>query len=42
MMLAATAGAYAGACLGRRVPALWLRAGIVAAGLLMAFMFFRS
>src|SRR5215831_2637015 len=42
MMLAATAGSYAGAHLGRRVPALCLRAGIVATGLTMAFLFFRS
>jgi len=42
MMLAATAGSYTGARLGKRVPALCLRAGIVATGLIMAFLFFRS
>jgi hypothetical protein len=42
MMLAATAGGYAGARLGRRVPALWLRACIVAVGLIMAFLFLRD
>jgi uncharacterized membrane protein YfcA len=42
MMLAATAGSYAGARLGRRVPTLCLRVGIVATGLIMAFLFFRN
>lgn len=40
MMLAATAGGYAGARLARRIPAPWLRAGIVATGLVMAGLFF--
>ncbi|MDF1481359.1 sulfite exporter TauE/SafE family protein [Extensimonas sp. H3M7-6] len=40
MMLAATAGGYGGARLARRIPAPWLRAGIVATGLVMAGLFF--
>ncbi|SER10611.1 sulfite exporter TauE/SafE family protein [Giesbergeria anulus] len=40
MMLAATAGGYAGARLARRIPAQWLRAGIVLTGLVMAALFF--
>jgi uncharacterized membrane protein YfcA len=42
MMLTATVGGYAGARLGRRVPTLCLRVGIVATGLIMAFLLFRS
>ncbi len=42
MMLAATVGGYAGARLARRAPALCLRVGIVATGLVMAFLFFRA
>ena len=40
MMLAATAGGYTGARLARRIPAPWLRAGIVLTGLAMAALFF--
>ena len=40
MMLAATAGGYGGARVARRIPALWLRWGIVATGLVMAGLFF--
>lgn len=40
MMAAATAGGYGGARLARRIPAHWLRAGIVATGLVMAAIFF--
>lgn len=40
MMLAATAGGYGGARLARRIPAAWLRAGIVLTGLVMAGVFF--
>lgn len=40
MMVAATAGGYAGARVARRIPAPWLRAGIVATGLVMAALFF--
>lgn len=40
MMLAATAGGYVGARLARRIPAQWLRAGIVFTGLVMAALFF--
>ncbi|MDA8444417.1 sulfite exporter TauE/SafE family protein [Paracidovorax valerianellae] len=40
MMVAATAGGYGGARLARRIPAPWLRAGIVATGLGMAAAFF--
>lgn len=42
MALAATAGGYFGARLGRRIPAKWLRAGIVATGAVMAALFFRG
>lgn len=42
MALAATAGGYAGARVGRRIPAPWLRGGIVATGLVMAGLFFRG
>ena len=40
MMVAATAGGHAGARLARRLPAPWLRGGIVATGLVMAVLFF--
>jgi uncharacterized protein len=40
MMLAATAGGYFGARVARRIPAAWLRGGIIATGLLMALLFF--
>ncbi|RYF79003.1 MAG: sulfite exporter TauE/SafE family protein [Comamonadaceae bacterium] len=40
MMVAATLGGYGGARVARRIPAPWLRAGIVATGLVMAGLFF--
>lgn len=40
MMLAATVGGYGGARVARRIPAQWLRAGIVVTGLVMAALFF--
>lgn len=40
MMVAATCGGYGGARLARRIPAPWLRAGIVATGLVMSALFF--
>ena len=40
MMVAATAGGYAGARVARRIPAPWLRGGIVLTGLLMTAVFF--
>ncbi|MBY0454226.1 MAG: sulfite exporter TauE/SafE family protein [Burkholderiaceae bacterium] len=40
MMVAATLGGYGGARLAQHVPAHWLRAGIVATGLVMAVLFF--
>jgi uncharacterized protein len=40
MMVAATAGGYGGARVARRIPAQWLRWGIVATGLVMAGLFF--
>ncbi len=40
MMVAATAGGYIGARVARRIPALWLRWGIVATGLVMTGVFF--
>ena len=40
MMLAATAGGYIGARVARRIPAQWLRWGIVATGLVMTGIFF--
>ena len=40
MMVAATAGGYIGARVARRIPALWLRWGIVATGLVMTAIFF--
>ncbi|QDL36276.1 sulfite exporter TauE/SafE family protein [Rhodoferax sediminis] len=40
MMVAATAGGYIGARAARRIPAPWMRAGIVATGLIMTAIFF--
>ena len=40
MMVAATAGGYGGARVARRIPATWLRWGIVVTGLVMAGVFF--
>jgi uncharacterized protein len=40
MMVAATAGGYGGALMARRIPADWLRGGIVVTGLVMAAVFF--
>lgn len=40
MVLAAVAGGYAGARVGRRIPAAWLRGGIIAVGLGMSALFF--
>lgn len=40
MMAAATAGGYGGARVARRIPAHWLRGGIVLTGLAMAGLFF--
>ncbi|QNP58800.1 sulfite exporter TauE/SafE family protein [Paenacidovorax monticola] len=40
MMVAATLGGYGGARVARRIPAPWLRGGIVATGLVMAALFF--
>ena len=40
MMVAATLGGYGGARVARRIPAPWLRAGIVVTGLVMAALFF--
>ncbi len=40
MMVAATAGGYGGARVARRIPAQWLRGGIVLTGLVMAGLFF--
>ncbi|MEG2629266.1 MAG: sulfite exporter TauE/SafE family protein [Comamonas sp.] len=40
MMVAATLGGYGGARLARRIPAPWLRAGIVVTGLVMSALFF--
>ena len=42
MMLAATAGGYFGARVARRIPAPWLRAAVVATGLIMSALFFAS
>jgi len=39
MMAAATAGGYAGTRVAKRIPPAWLRAGIVATGLVMAALF---
>ncbi len=40
MMVAATLGGYLGARVARKIPAHWLRAGIVLTGLVMALLFF--
>lgn len=40
MMVAASAGGYSGARVARHIPAVWLRAGIVLTGLVMAALFF--
>lgn len=40
MMVAATLGGYGGARLARRIPAPWLRGGIVVTGLVMSALFF--
>lgn len=40
MMLAATLGGWAGAHLAQRLSARWLRAGVIATGLLMSALFF--
>ncbi|QIL81946.1 sulfite exporter TauE/SafE family protein [Diaphorobacter sp. HDW4A] len=40
MMIAATLGGYIGARVARKLPATWLRWGIVATGLVMAILFF--
>ena len=40
MMVAATAGGYVGARVARRIPAPWLRGGIVLTGLVMTALFF--
>ena len=40
MMIAATAGGYGGARVARKIPAQWLRWGIVATGLVMSGVFF--
>ena len=40
MMVAATLGGYLGARVARKIPANWLRGGIVVVGLVMAILFF--
>jgi hypothetical protein len=40
MMVCATAGGFAGARLARRLPAAWVRALVIATGLLMSVAFF--
>ena len=40
MMVAATLGGYLGARVARKIPAHWLRGGIVVTGLVMAVLFF--
>ena len=40
MMVAATVGGYAGASWSRKLPAAWVRAGVVATGLVMSALFF--
>jgi uncharacterized membrane protein YfcA len=40
MMVAATAGGYFGARWSRRLPAHWVRAGVIATGLVMSALFF--
>jgi len=41
MMVAATLGGYAGARWSRRLPAAWVRAGVIATGVVMSVLFFR-
>lgn len=41
MMVAATLGGYAGARWSRRLPAAWVRAGVITTGLVMSALFFR-
>jgi len=40
MMVAATAGGYLGARWSRRLPAVWVRSGVIATGLVMSVLFF--
>ncbi|MEZ5705128.1 MAG: sulfite exporter TauE/SafE family protein [Burkholderiaceae bacterium] len=40
MMVAATAGGFAGARWSKRLPAKWVRAGVIATGLVMSGLFF--
>jgi uncharacterized membrane protein YfcA len=40
MMLAATAGGFFGARWSRRLPAPWVRAGVIVTGLVMSALFF--
>ena len=40
MMLAATAGGLMGARWAKRLPVAWLRAGVIATGLVMSAVFF--
>lgn len=40
MMAAATAGGYLGARWSRRLPAVWVRSGVIATGLVMSVLFF--
>lgn len=40
MMVAATAGGYIGARLAKRLPVAWVRAGVIATGLVMSAVFF--
>lgn len=42
MMVAATAGGFCGARWSRRLPALWVRRGVIATGLVMAVLFLRA
>lgn len=41
MMVAATAGGFAGARLARRLPVAWVRAAVIATGLVMSAIFFQ-
>lgn len=40
MMVAATAGGYAGARWSRRLPVVWVRIGVIVTGLVMSLLFF--
>lgn len=40
MMVAATAGGYLGARWSRRLPAVWVRSGVIVTGLVMSVLFF--